>query len=703
MKTDPVHEMSRDLQDSQRGKDFLSGIKAAVEADQSGRQGWLQKLDHYRRRRYGMEFRDPEYPWPGSSSVVLPLIDKKIDEIKPQYVNLITAARPPVTVLAIDRDSQENSGNVELWFEWLIKFGSPLFIEQSILAIDDLLETGRGILKTVWHYETRQTPEVITAARLPERLRRLVVTKKDNADDLYAMTGGQVPILHIREFDELRPKIEEVIKQEFELDREEPRDRKAFDSLMGWLRSGAKDDLRIEKRDIVRNVPGVVAVSPKDLIVPQNAPSDVEGIERFTHVMFFNEQQIKQKALDGEWNKEAVAKLMDARKRKESGSRRYSSEEADQAAREGVSDTEGNVYEVWETCCWWAKTENAPEKKAVLLWTPESDEIPLKFTDYYRASGKWPFHTAAFEHNKNRWHSPRGVPEKLDDLDYEITMQHRYKLNRATIATCPTFKFRPNKNINPSLWRWIPGQFMPTNDPAGDVLPVVMPQLDDVFRAEIQDLRVWAEDYLGGGDYGLANQSQLSEPRTAREISAIEGKAQQSLSLRGLLFQRMMQEVYGECFDLWHQYGNKQVWIRVTGGSEPIVLTKEELQGRFVFTPTGTIGEQSPAQEEQKALMRLQILGGLKEALEPRYELDLGAAVMDWLEKSDMRLTKRIIRRRTDQEVQQVLQQLQAAQQAQQMQQAALEQPEARPPLQLPPRQASRPQPTMAAAGGPRK
>lgn len=672
MKTHPILDLAPEVRDSQRGKDFLSKMRKSIEEDDGARQMWSQKLDHYRRRRYAMEFRDPTYPWPGSSSIVLPLIDKKIDELKPQYVNLITATKPPVTCLAIDPDSQGKTRDVELWFEWLIKFGSPNFIEEFVLCVDDLLEQGFGLLKTIWHYETRDSPEFLRASKLPERLRKLIVTQKDNADEIFLAAGGRAPVITRKDFDskELRPTIEKVVREEFDLDEDEPADEKAFSSIMSWLKSGAKDDLKFEHRDVVRNVPGIVAVRPQDLIVPENSPADVEGCERLTHAMFFSRVQIEQKARDGEWDEEAVKEILKAKKNRTSTGRRFSMTEVDEALREGVSAVEKEHYQIYETCCWYSRGEGKPSRKAVILWSPDSSEIPLKFYEYQRPSGKWPFHRAQFELNKNRWHSPRGIPEKVDDLEFEMTQQHRYKLNRATIATAPTFIFDPSSGINPSTWHWIPGQMMPARRP--DLLRVLeMPQLDVVFEREEQILRTWVEEHIGGIDFGLSNPlSSLSEPRTATEINQISSKARQSLSLRGLLAQRMLNEVWNEMFDLQIAYGDDKMMIRTSGMQEPIQLTKEELQGKYVFQCTGTIGETDPQMEAQKSIALFQLLMQGKELVEPKYEIDLGAAFIDLLEKNDIRLSKKIVRQRTPQEIQMAMQKMQEQQAAMALMQA---------------------------------
>lgn len=664
--------------DSQRVKDWLKDCSRNIKRDMEDRSLWVQAREHYFSRRYCLEWRDPTFPWVGSSNIVLPLIDKKIDELKPQYVNMIAAARPPVTAHAIEPQYQKKAKDVELLFDWLVHHGSPNFINETILAVDDCLETGRGILRSYWNYETRQSPGYLTASRLPERLRRLIVTKRpaDEADNLFVAAGGGAIVLTPREFDKRKDAIREMVEFEMDLEDDEPRDRKAIDSIMAWLRSGAKEPLRYESRDIVTNVPAIVAVNPIDFIVPENATADIEQHERITEVMYLTKHQLQARAIDGKFDKGAMAELLDIRKKRAGGKDGATGRsnwhrqliDQQQADREGITTSEkDDLFEIWRISSWMATDEGGRDKKVVAIVPADAPQIPLKIKTHYRPSGKWGYHSFTFEHNKNRWYSPRGVPEKLDDLEAEITAQHRAKLNRMALANAITVKYKPGQAFNVNNMKFIPGQAIPTKDPVNDFIPMVFQNLDMSFDRETQDLRTWAESYLGGPDYGLAEQNSLSEARTATEIQAIQGQSRQSLAMRGLLMKLAYDEIWREFFDLWHTMGPEEVYVRVTGGGEPIKLTKEELQGNFIFTCTGTIGSTDPVLEAQKAQNRLILLAQFKPLIEPQYELNLGEAIIDWMEKDDVRLMKRVIRERSPEELEQIAQQ-QAQEQAAQMQ-----------------------------------
>jgi hypothetical protein len=666
-KENPVRQFDQNLgADSERRQSFLKDLMQATNRDITDRAAWTDKRAHYQRRRYGREWRDPVFPWPGSSSIVMPLIDKSIDQLKAQFTNLALAAKPPVTVVAVDAASQQKAPNLEVWFEWLLKYASPYYQDELILAVDDLLETGRGILKTTWWYETRKIPETVQRSRLPARLQRLLVNARTprEADLITAQLrarGVNGVGLTKQEFDRLKPQFQIALQLEYDLDPEEPGDKKALEDLTNWYRDGGTEPFTFNKRDVVINAPAITAVSPLDFIVPEST-GDLNTAERMTHVTFVNEQQIRQRVSDGGWNKSVAKKVLEKGRGEASGLLTRRQYDDDEAHREGMFRDFTNVWEIWETCTYMSGGLGQPDKKVVVVWSPKVPDQPLKFYEYPR--DRWPYHTATFERNKRRWHSARGVPEKLDDLESEITWQHRNKLNRMAIANSLTL-VSSDPTFNAANLTWIPGSVIHARP--GTLEPLQIPNIQVSEEREEQILRTWAEEYIGGTDFGLTNPlSNLQEPRTATEIRGIQQSARTALSLRGSMFQKMMGEVYNEFFELWHQYGPQDAYVRVTGGDDPLKITKEEMQGNFVFQPTGTIGEQDPALEAQKAQNRLFVLMQIAQngLAEPQYELNLGEAVADYLEKDDIRLSKRIMRRRSPQEVQAIVQEQQRKAQA---------------------------------------
>lgn len=668
-KQNPVTEHSTELSRTAKLREFLRNFVGAVQRDIEDRSGWEMNRLHYYRRRYALEFKKPTFPWPGSSDIVMPLIDMTIDKLKPLYVGLVTQTNPPVTVLAHDRESLKKISNIELWFDWLVRVGSPNFIREVVLAADDVLESGFCVTKSLWQYETRTTPEVLTYDRLPKRLKSLVVVKKaKEADRLFAEGAGKA-VLTGKEFDQSRDVFSDIISLEYQLDTEVPQDKKAHDDILAWLREGAKGVLKMRKRDIVVDAPRMVAINPFDFIVPSSTSDNIEDAERWVNRLYLSDGVLRARARDARWSSDAVNEILKVGTRTGSRQNRYDmrANVQEEAFREGVGNAQQDtVHEIWEAGFWYDYDGDGVDEKVVCVLSPEVPELPLKIYAYRRPSGKWPIHRAEFELNKGRWYAPRGVPEKLDELEKEIIVQHRAKLNAMAINTAKTFKMRTSSGVNVSNMRWIPGQIFPVRN-MEDIQEMIVSPPDINLEREEQILRTWAEQYLGSADFGLSNPlSSLTEARTAQEIRAIQASSRQALSLRGELFQLMMGQVYGEMFDLWHLYGPEEVWVRVTD-SPPLRLTKEELQGDFVFHVTGTIGETDPGLEAAKALSRIQVLLQAQQVgLGDEFELSLGEALMDWLEKDDIRAARRIVRRRSPEQVNQ-LRQARAQQEAAEM------------------------------------
>lgn len=672
MKISPVARFDQKIgADSQRAKDYLKTMRVGFQDDEQGRSEWLEKKRYWFRRRYMEENRRPNFPWPGASEICMPLIDMNIDRMKPMFVNLVANAHPPVTVLAATSEHQKKSATIELFFDWLIRSHSPHFIREIIYGVDDMLECGRMILKTFWRYETRTEYETLSYRSMPETLRRFIVVKSNKQVAQFQGLTGETLMTKVA-FKEFSKQIRMVIAQEMDLDEDEPQDKKAIDEIISWLESGAEKPITFKKRNTLIDCPAICAVNPAQLIVPGSTTS-IEDAERITHEMTMTAPQLRARVKDLGWNESVVEDIIKTGAKASRPRRRiWQDEESEESLREGIKYQDNLLFTIYETIGWMDYNQDRRDENVVTVWSPDTEKDnlpPLAFYAYSRPSGRRPYHTTVFEPNKRRWYSPRGVPEKLSDLDWEITYQHRAKLNRMMIANAPTFMYRMHRNVNPQNFRWIPGQMVPVMDPT-DVAPMQVPNLDMSFEREEQILKTWGEQYLGATDFSLSNPlSSLNEPRTKYEIEQVQASARQSLSLRGLVFQKMLEEVYDEFFDLWLTYGPDEIFARVTG-EEPVRLSKEDLEGDYLFVCTGSIGQEDPALEASKALARVQILNQMAQApglLGNEFELNLGEAVMDWLEKDDIRAARRIVRRRTPEEIQKLEQE-----QAQQQQMAGM-------------------------------
>ncbi len=267
--------------------------------------------------------------------------------------------------------------------------------------------------------------------------------------------------------------------------------------------------------------------------------------------------------------------------------------------------------------------------------------------------GLWPFVQVKFEINDGRFYSPRGVPEKIDDLDLEITKRHRNKLNNMDMMV-PTFTYRFGSELNPDTFHFMPGEMYPVVN-HDDLQALQVPDRTLADEREENILLTWNERYLGGVDINLAAQGTLSEARTAREITAIQQSAALTLGYRGQVLQFGMRQIYRMLWDLWQQWGPEEVWIKVTG-EEMVRVTKSEILGDFDIEPVGTVESIDPQVESQRALNRLTVITQLVQQFGPdplgeEHRLDVPAAILDWLRKDDIAASELIAVPRTTQEV----------------------------------------------------
>ena len=88
----------------------------------------------------------------------------------------------------------------------------------------------------------------------------------------------------------------------------------------------------------------------------------------------------------------------------------------------------------------------------------------------------------------------------------------------------------------------------------------------------------------------------------------------------------------------------------------------------------------------------------LQMTLEPAYEVDLGAAVMDYLTKDDPRTAALIVRKRSDEELAALLQKAEMERQRRLAEEQLLNEPPSSGPAKMQPRKPMPPSPSMLGA-----
>lgn len=659
----PATEASPSVELSERVKSWLKDNAQAMSHDLNDRSEWVDWMDYFERRRFCQEFRNPEWPWPGSADIVMPLIDKTIKKSTPRFYQTLLHERP-MSALAMDRDSQKNSPNVEMMLQYLIRDPSTKYLRETAYHLDDLNTMGFAFYKTYWAYERRPSAMYLRRDKLPQRLQSLVVVKNEAEANVLAMqaaaSGQQAAVMTKKEFKQNADLVRQTISGAFDL-TDSPIDRKAVEKIMGWFGDGAEKPMTVKVTSTLINQPAAVAPSPYDVIFPQDT-TDIQEAERIMHRMTLGRNQLVRVAMNNGWDMKVLEEILKEEDRDEqsaTGAHRGMAEdmrEQSERDRFHLSDDSTDSQTFFEVHTWLSRKQYGPQEKVSYIVHRRHLDRPLKIKVNSSPSGRFPFHVSRLESHSRRIMGSRGLPQLLNDIDAEITMVHRARLNRAQISTSPSFAYRPGSGFNPDMVNWMPGAFYPFQRPGQDVVPLATPPMDNFELQEEQFLRTWAEELAGSTDFGLTNPlSQTRDARTAKEIGAITDSAALSSIIAGSDFAQTQEEVADEWFDAWHTFGPNQIWVARTSAA-PMMMTKADLAGNFRFNMASNITEGGPQARAQQALSRFATLLQVGQAAGVKYELDLGEALRDWLEKEDPRFVARVMRERTPQEIQQIVQ-----------------------------------------------
>lgn len=648
----------------------IDEIVRLVAQDEEARIEWLHRQANYYKRRYCRLFRHTEYPWPGASDVVMPTIDMTIDRLK-STLSRVIFTRPMVTFEARGREGFENARSAEVFFNWLITEHIPDFKQQIIVGLDQALQYGFTVFKNYWHFETRNVSRVIRRSDLPREFLQIAPgIDEREANQLFIREGKIViPRQEIaRRIDASIDEVKRGIAVRYGLDEDEKLDRDAIDRIVRFFRN-AEEEVRYQTKEIIHDTPRTVAIDPQDIVVPRGTCA-LQDSERITHRIYLTESQFLTRARDNEWSTEGVNRVLDSSQENRTShvsQVRRTVLDFDRDLREGlVSAQSGDlgVVEIYEHYFHMdIDGDGYPERCSCVLH-PGTKTLLRDIREIPFEHAQWPFSKMGFELNDLRFYSPRGVPEKIDDIDKEITERHRAKLNKLDLLV-PAFTYRFGSEIHPDRFVFQPGAMFPVMN-EGDLSVLEVPDQTIPEEREENILLTWNQRYLGGLDTGLADQQNISEARTATEIQAIQRSAGETLSFRAEIMQLAMKDIYGQLWDLWNQWGPESIYVRVTG-SQYTRMTKEEIRGDFNIVPVGTVTTTDPVIESQRALARLQALLQVVAAAGPtgliEWEIDLGEALARYLQRDNQLDALAVMRRRSPEQIQAIQQQIQQKQQ----------------------------------------
>lgn len=619
--------------------EFITKQHAEYEKAQDTRATWISNQVKWFKKRYGVRPKKT-YPWAGASNLHLPLQDKNIRKLKPDYVDVLWNTVPVCTMQPIGAEDVELAERMEWHFDWLIRTRMKIFPE-ICLSADKMLAKGFCIAKVRYTKETEPVVKVILRKEVEE-----------------AQAKYGVDLFNLDNFDLFM----EMLVDLYGFDSTDDNDKTKMRNISTAFYSGA-EAVEFSIDEITKDAPEVIILDPERITVPADTISilDLEQARWIDHTYDITPAELLKGKLEGKWKDDVVDEILRLHgieddniqdvDYKKSGNEEDEGDihriKLEQKKREGLSNaTKDDSITIHEVSLWYDSDGDGVEERHVLNYCEDYMLGELRFIKYPYWMKKWPFVKIPFEIVDERHYSPRGVIESLNPIADAMNVQHNTKINRQTLSTAPMIWYVPGK-VNPNNIRFIPGQPLPVTAPGNQNIGEF--RLSDTtisFEREEQMLKAWAEEYIASSDFGIAssiNPMGTSKSRTATEIQGIKQSSAGVRKLDITIWKMAWAEIFDRIFSLWIEFGPESVWTAVDNSGKPQELTKEEIKNHYNVVPAGEITTSDPLLEAQKALARYQLLQG--NPLVKQEEL-----VRDVLFKDNPRIAKRLLK--TDEELQ---------------------------------------------------
>ncbi len=364
------------------------------------------------------------------------------------------------------------------------------------------------------------------------------------------------------------------------------------------------------------------AIEPSRCIVPWHT-KELACADRVAHVIELSVPQYKANAnyrQDAEFVKKITGK---------GSAGDTSSELLDQAKqlREGLtcssSDSLILIWEVWERVA----GVNGKATYQVHTWSPLAPDDPVRstFSNPYD-HGRLPF--VRFDHEmKDLGHyDSRGIPEIAGPFETSLTKMWNEKHDFMSFCNRPMF-YSEREIPNTANIRMIPGQILGFPIQRVDIgAPPIS------FDQEMISTRMVAEYRVGMPDFGIGQDINTTERKTATEVQRIGGLLNQGVDLRAQMFRMTLAELFQQAWALLLQFDRSTQYVRDGAMND---LPKEALADAYAVRPKGSSDSWNRQAKLQKAVARKQLLG--QSAFINQAELDKSI-----LELDDPKLVQRL-------------------------------------------------------------
>ena len=335
------------------------------------------------------------------------------------------------------------------------------------------------------------------------------------------------------------------------------------------------------------------SVDPVHAILPYYT-RDIRECDRLCHVIPMSVNQYRNNKLYNQ-DEDLIKKI----KGRTNEGTRFSTLEDIKLRREGITvGSEDDQIIVWEVY------ERDDEGKIfVHTFSPVEPNIDIRPTfELPYNHGQLPFVPFVMEIKDKGVYSGRGICEIVAPFEAYMCKLMNEKADAMTLYNRPLFRCEqdiPNTNN----LKFGPATILPVG-----VQPVTMPQPPISFDQEMINQRMISEYLTSMPDFGLAQQGNTKNARTATEVSQIGALMGQSTDLRARIFRISLGYVFRQAYSVLTQFGKKNLTFHFneTFGEVPADALKEA----YMIHPSGSADGINKAVQYQKAFARLQTLSG---------------------------------------------------------------------------------------------
>jgi hypothetical protein len=598
-------------------KEFLTDLRQKIEKDQDNRIGWIRKLVTANNQRLGIK-RVSTKPYLGAPNIPLPVADKAISKLKPNFV--LSAFLPKKKAFVqISEGTQETpelkekARKAELGLNYVLNNKIDLLNILS-LASDMFLEKGHCIFKVIEKFCKNKVRKVIQLSDYPQDV--------------------------IKQLKKMRvSELELFLAERYELDPQDKEDKKIIADIINQFKSG-KEVIEFDLYEY-ESYPDIIVRNPEKVTPPPWA-TDIEYTERLVDEYYLTKRELSEGAEEGRYNKTIIDELD---KLDFSGKGKSMSAddllEANKERNEGVIDEgDDELFRIHEVYCWYKPKGSDCYERWVFVFLADVGALDKALIQKIRFPYEfkvWNFVKHDNEVKDNRWHASRGVPEKVRALQEFMEKSVNNMLIRDEINNAPVYTVLSTSNIQSNTIRFIPGQKIKVKSHQE------IARLDDQNKVDVsserigQILKAYAEEYIGSTDQLFRNATNKGGGKTLGEIET--GIQQQSapINLDVLRWFSSLKKVYTLVFLLMRERFGRSIYIE---GSE---ITREDFNFDAVIIPNGSIDLADQNLRVNKAINHLNFAMKAPPDIvdaEDRYN-----AAFDWLEADGVQNPDRYITR----------------------------------------------------------